>query len=128
MTVEELDAMEVGRHVWDKKARRWERTARGWKAQYGTAWCQSLDLELCRPITSIDPAPKPTPDMVSHPPHYTSHPSGIECVQITEHMGFLIGNAVKYLWRADLKNDAIEDLKKAAWCIDREIQKRESNL
>jgi hypothetical protein len=40
-------------------------------------------------------------------------------------MGFNLGNAVKYIWRSDLKNDAIEDLKKARWYIDREIQKRE---
>lgn len=64
-------------------------------------------------------------DPVNHPKHYTVHPSGIECIQITEHMGFNLGNAVKYIWRADLKNDALEDLKKARWYIDREIQKRE---
>lgn len=63
-------------------------------------------------------------DMVSHPSHYTSHPSGIECIQITEHMGFCIGNAIKYLWRADLKQDPIEDLEKAKWYIEREISKR----
>lgn len=63
-------------------------------------------------------------DLVNHPPHYTSHPSGIECIQITEHMGFNLGNAVKYIWRADLKADTMEDLRKARWYIDREIQKR----
>ena len=66
-----------------------------------------------------------THDVINHPKHYTAHPSGIECIQITEHMGFNLGNAVKYIWRSDLKNDAIEDLKKARWYIDREIQKRE---
>ena len=59
-------------------------------------------------------------------PHYTQHPSGVECIQITEHMGFNLGNAVKYLWRCDLKKDAVEDLKKAAWYINREIQRREN--
>lgn len=63
-------------------------------------------------------------DNVNHPKHYTEHPSGIECIQITEHMGFCLGNAVKYIWRADLKNDAIEDLEKARWYIEREIMKR----
>jgi len=63
-------------------------------------------------------------DPVNHPKHYTQHPSGIECIQITEHMGFNLGNAVKYIWRADLKHDAIEDLKKALWYLDREIKKR----
>lgn len=62
-------------------------------------------------------------DNVNRPKHYTNHPSGIECIQITEHMGFCLGNAIKYIWRADLKNDAIEDLKKARWYIDREIAK-----
>lgn len=63
-------------------------------------------------------------DLVNHPPHYTQHPSGVECIQITEHMGFCTGNAVKYIWRADLKHNAIEDLEKARWYIDREIEKR----
>lgn len=63
-------------------------------------------------------------DRVNHPPHYTQHPSGVECVQITEHMNFCLGNAIKYIWRAGLKGeDPIEDLKKARWYIDREIQR-----
>ena len=64
-------------------------------------------------------------DVVNRPPHYTEHPSGIECIQVTEHMGFNLGNAIKYIWRCDLKKDAIEDLKKAKWYIEREIKKRE---
>jgi hypothetical protein len=63
-------------------------------------------------------------DPVNHPKHYTSHPSGVDCIQITEHMGFNLGNAIKYIWRADLKSDAIEDLRKAEWYIRREIEKR----
>lgn len=63
-------------------------------------------------------------DPVNHPKHYTEHPSGIECIQITEHMGFNLGNALKYIWRCDLKLDAVEDLRKARWYIDREIAKR----
>ena len=61
---------------------------------------------------------------VNNPRHYTSHPSGIDCIQITEHMGFNLGNAIKYVWRSDLKNDAIEDLNKAIWYIQREIERR----
>ena len=49
-------------------------------------------------------------DNINHPKHYTQHPSGVECITIVEHMGFCLGNAIKYIWRADLKNDAIEDL------------------
>jgi hypothetical protein len=62
-------------------------------------------------------------DNVNHPKHYTNHPSGIECITVTEHMSFCLGNAMKYLWRADLKN-GIEDLEKARWYITREIEKR----
>lgn len=63
---------------------------------------------------------------VDHPRHYTSHPSGVECIEITRHYNFDIGNAIKYLWRAGLKDDAgmtqrektIEDLEKAIWYIE----------
>lgn len=64
------------------------------------------------------------PDPVNQPAHYTAHPSGIECIQITEHMSFNLGNAVKYIWRADLKGDAVTDLEKARWYIEREITRR----
>lgn len=63
-------------------------------------------------------------DPVNNPHHYRNHPSGVECIQITEHMGFNLGNAMKYIWRADLKADAIEDLRKAVWYINREIARR----
>lgn len=69
----------------------------------------------------------PIEDPVNHPKHYTAHPSGVECIQITETMNFCLGNAVKYIWRADLKNDAIEDLKKAVWYVNREIERRQKN-
>lgn len=63
-------------------------------------------------------------DPVDHPRHYTAHPSGIECIEITEHMNFCLGNAVKYIWRADLKGTDIEDLNKAIWYLKREIKRR----
>lgn len=64
-------------------------------------------------------------DSVNHPTHYTAHPGGIECIDVVEHMSFNIGNAVKYLWRAGLKagSSDVEDLKKARWYIEREIQR-----
>ena len=65
-----------------------------------------------------------TGNNVDHPSHYTSHPSGVECIQVTEHMNFCLGNAMKYLWRAGLKGDSVEDLRKAAWYIQREIERR----
>ena len=59
---------------------------------------------------------------VDHPPHYNQHPSGIECIDVVEHMNFNLGNAVKYIWRAGLKSlDPVTDLEKARWYIDREI-------
>jgi hypothetical protein len=61
-------------------------------------------------------------ETVNHPKHYVSHPSGVECITVVEHMTFNIGNAMKYLWRADHKN-GIEDLKKAAWYVQREIER-----
>ena len=61
---------------------------------------------------------------VSNPKHYTSHPSGIECIEITRHHDFAIGNAIKYLWRAGLKDsdNEIQDLEKAAWYIQDKIK------
>ena len=69
-------------------------------------------------------------DMVNHPPHYTNHPSGVECIEITRHYCFSVGNAIKYLWRAGLKSDSslqdkekeIEDLKKSIWYINDRIK------
>ena len=61
--------------------------------------------------------------LVAHPKHYTNHPSGIECIEITKHMNFCLGNAIKYIWRAGLKNDAIEDLEKAKKYIEFEIER-----
>jgi hypothetical protein len=40
-------------------------------------------------------------------------------------MIFCLGNAMKYLWRAGLKGNAVEDLRKAIWCIEREIKRLE---
>lgn len=64
-------------------------------------------------------------DPINHPQHYTSHPSGIECIEIAEHMTFCLGNAVKYLWRHEQKA-GVEDLKKAVWYIEREIERIEN--
>lgn len=77
-----------------------------------------------------------TEDVVARPSHYTSHPSGIECIEITRHHDFVIGNAIKYLWRAGLKTDTgekpelseIQDLKKAVWYIQDRIDWLEVQL
>ena len=70
-------------------------------------------------------------DQVNHPKHYTSDPSGIECIDVTRHRNFNIGNAIKYLWRAGLKEDKdrklidkqVEDLNKAIWYLVDEIHR-----
>ena len=75
-------------------------------------------------------------DSVNHPSHYTSHPSGVECIEVTRHYCFSIGNAIKYLWRAGLKKDAaltdklkeIEDLNKAIWYIKDRIKQLQNEL
>ena len=64
-------------------------------------------------------------DKVNSPRHYTQYKSGIECIAVTEHMNFCVGNAIKYLWRSEHKN-GIEDLKKARWYVDREIARLEA--
>lgn len=67
---------------------------------------------------------QPTEDAVNNPAHYTSHPSGVECLDVTRHMSFNLGNATKYIWRCDLKKDAIEDLRKAIFYLNDEINLR----
>jgi hypothetical protein len=65
---------------------------------------------------------------VNHPRHYNEHPSGVECIDIVEHFNFNLGSAIKYIWRADLKDEPVQDLRKALWYIQREIERREGEL
>jgi len=62
-------------------------------------------------------------ERVDHPRHYNQHPSGIECIQVIEHLPTNIGNAVKYLWRCGLKTTEtpLRDLQSARWYTEREI-------
>lgn len=70
-------------------------------------------------------------ESVNHPKHYNEHPADIECIDVVEHMNFSLGNAIKYIWRAGLKKSEgksvkekqIEDLKKAIWYCNREIER-----
>jgi hypothetical protein len=96
----------------------------GWKyfeddtvMSYNQEEAMQVQRELAEQLTKHD--------QVNHPKHYTSHPSGVECIEITRHMGYNLGNAVKYIWRCDLKRDAIEDLKKAIWYLQDELAVRE---
>ena len=87
-------------------------------------------VEQCKP-KDIEQKTEIKVDNVKHPAHYNSHPSGIECIEITRHHNFDIGNAIKYLWRAGLKSEEgmedadkqVEDLNKAIWYIKDEIKR-----
>lgn len=88
--------------------------------------CGLLEDTILHCYTKRDAADQPPVsghDPVNHPSHYTGHPSGIECIQVTEHMNFNLGNAVKYIWRCGEKGFQIQDLKKAAWYLEREIER-----
>lgn len=95
----------------------WE-TARA-EAVHGCCGCCGSDHELYRVAVNADNDP------VNHPKHYSSDPSGVECIQITRHRSFNIGNAFKYLWRAGLKGEEthIQDLEKAVFYINDEINR-----
>lgn len=64
-------------------------------------------------------------DMVNHPPHYTSHPSGIETIEITENLSFCLGNAFKYLARYRHKGTPVTDIKKAVFYLERSCSRDE---
>ena len=52
---------------------------------------------------------------VNNPAHYTQHP--VECIEITRHLPFALGNAVKYVWSANDKGNRLQDLQKAIWYL-----------
>ena len=58
---------------------------------------------------------------INHPAHYNKN--GIEVIDIIEkfELGFVMGNAIKYILRSESKGRKIEDLKKAIWYLEREI-------
>jgi hypothetical protein len=94
--------------------------AHGWTAEFRhNQWLHYCPVHSMTALVRED-----KPGMINHPPHYTAHPSGVECIQITEHYDFLLGNVIKYIWRADHKN-GLEDLKKARFYLDRAISNRE---
>lgn len=87
---------------------------------------QYAEIEQVR--QQVNSLPEFKHDFVNHPKHYCDHPSGIECIEITRHHDFAIGNAIKYLWRAGLKDsdNEIQDLKKAVWYIQDKIAQLEN--
>jgi hypothetical protein len=84
--------------------------------KYNAEEVKEAVINIAEQLTKHDP--------VNHPKHYTSHPSGVECIQITRHMGYNLGNVFKYVWRADLKGKDIEDLEKAVFYLKDEIELR----
>lgn len=66
---------------------------------------------------------------VNHPEHYNSFP-GVEVIDLTQHLNFCRGNAVKYICRAGLKDlsKELEDLEKAKWYINKEIERLKGGI
>lgn len=66
-------------------------------------------------------------EKINHPEHYNKHPSGVECIDIIRWYTFNIGVAMKYLWRAGKKpgEAAVEDIKKAIWYLQNEVERLE---
>ncbi len=62
-------------------------------------------------------------EQVNHPSHYNSHPSGIEAIFFCEVMEFNTGNSFKYIFRRGDKGNPKQDLQKAQWYINREIER-----
>jgi hypothetical protein len=109
-----------------------------WKTKYGTRFIKEKIKEIEKEEetkkekeTKNDKEIKQ--DAVNHPSYYTSHPSGVECIDIARNYCFSIGCAIKYLWRAGLKKSdsltnkekEIQDLKKALWYINDRIKQLE---
>jgi hypothetical protein len=83
------------------------------------------DIQITYPdfIASLERTKQP--DMVNHPPHYTVN--GIEVIDVIENykLNYRLGNVVKYVLRSDLKGNRLQDLKKALWYLQREIEQSE---
>ena len=56
-------------------------------------------------------------DPVNAPKHYRSHPSGIECIEVTRQLSFDLGNSVKYVWRRADKGTAVQDVEKSLFYL-----------
>lgn len=87
----------------------------GW-TKSGRALCRKESR--CEEYTRHAESIVKTHEAVHHPKHYTKHPSGIECIQVTRCLTFDLGNAVKYIWRAGQKDNIVQDLEKSLWYIN----------
>lgn len=63
---------------------------------------------------------------IDHPTHYGSRDIGYECIDITQHQTFCVGNVIKYLWRDQYKGKPLEDLEKARWYAYRASTRQET--
>ena len=99
------------------------------KSDFGGEYTYDMHCKFCGYVGMTEVLPEePTEDLVNNPSHYRKHPSGVECIDITEHMDFCLGNAVKYIWRAGLKGDKeVQDLQKAIFYLNRKIKLLEAN-
>lgn len=97
---------------------RWEPKAGSQQSNFTTKDARPLNPDEMFVKSPLDSNP-------INPLHYQRHPSGVECIVITEHFNFNRGNAIKYIWRADEKGSVLENLRKARWYLDREIQRLE---
>lgn len=93
-------------------------------------FCNICQTEINNPFphNCLSIGVKLTEEDPINPIHYKNHPSGIECIEITRHMNFNLGSAMKYLWRVDSKDDPITNLEKAVWYINDEIKLRKKEL
>jgi len=103
------------------------RFVNGVKCRHGD--CQKTEMHETEPDAAaawnaiqredLDEQPDAAADMVNHPPHYTGHLSGVECIEVAEHLPFCLGNAFKYLFRRDAKGNPLENIEKAIWYVNR---------
>ncbi len=88
-------------------------------------WDQPDAVEPDKVCLELRQVVEPEPvDLVNYPPHYLQSPSGVECIDVIEHLTYNLGAAIKYLWRVDYKGAPIQDLEKAEWYVHREIERR----
>lgn len=91
----------------------------------GHDYRRDINGPVQRPADVTEAVPEAPAEDAINPSHYRRHPSGIECIEVTRHMNFNTGNAIKYIWRYLDKGDPIENLKKAQWYLDDEIRRLE---
>jgi len=88
-----------------------------------------MTAKTTRPFTTLtedatvtqDNMLDPKEDDAINPSHYKSHPSGVECIDISKHLSGCLAQAFQYVWRCGQKDDPIQELDKAIWFIKAEM-------